>query len=115
MFNYGGVRPHAINLVENMLSPKRTAMPSSLSSGTTRTKAPTRRRLYEGFVCFDLKPMRTNEADSVALSIAVREWANDAIDDVETKIYDVVYRYNQPAAMSRTEIPIPVISSNEYY
>lgn len=115
MFNYGGVRPHAINLVENMLSPEADGDAIELEFRHNSYESPNEERLYEGFVCFDLKPMRTNEADSVALSIAVREWANDAIDDVETKIYDVVYRYNQPAATTRTEIPIPVISSNEYY
>jgi hypothetical protein len=29
--------------------------------------------------------------------------------------YDVIYRYNDAVAELATEMPIPVISSNEYY
>jgi hypothetical protein len=52
--------------------------------------------------------MRVEEADSIKLSIKVKEWTGD-------KIYDVVYRYNQPVGTTRAEMPIPVISSNQYY
>jgi len=107
MFNYGGIKPHAINLVKNNLlsevSPdaidlefRHNAYHSAVS------------KLYEGFVCFDLKPFRVNDADSVKLSIKVKEWNGDMR-------YDVVYKYNQAAVETRAEMPIPVISSNEYY
>ncbi len=107
MFNYGGVKPHAINLVKN-----------SLASGTSsdaidlefrhNSYDSQRDKLYEGFVCFDLKPLRDNNADSVKLSVSVKEKTKEIT-------YDVIYRYNQAVQEAATEMPIPVISSNEYY
>ncbi len=107
MFNYGGMQPHAINLVENQLEPKSEPGTINLEFRHNAYGSPSS-KLYEGFVCFDLKPMRDNDADSVNLSIKVKEWTGN-------KIYDVVYRYNQPVGTSRAEMPIPVISSNQYY
>lgn len=108
MFNYGGQQPHAINLVKGKLSSH--AAPDAVdlefrhnAYGSTST------RLYEGFACFDLKPFRTSSADSVALSIKVKEWDGE-------KTYNLIYRYNQAALRNvKTEQPIPVITSNEYY
>lgn len=114
-FNYGGIEPHAINLVQNLIAPGTDPDLIELEFRHNAYNSPNRERLYEGYVCFDLKPMRSNDADSVNLSIQVKEWTNNQIDEVETKKYDVVYRYNQPAVAARTEIPIPVISSDEYY
>lgn len=107
MFNYGGVQPHAINLVHNTLSSDGDPEVIALEFRHNSYDSPTT-RLYEGFVCFDLKPLRAEKTDSVNLSIKINEWTGD-------KIYDVVYRYNQPPTVTRTEMPIPVISSNEYY
>lgn len=104
MFNYSGERPHFINLVENNGLEFRHN-----SYGSTNTN------LYEGFVCFDLKPFRTNEADSVELSIKVLEWADGPNSETKEIIYDVIYKYNQPTLQARVEMPIPVISSSEYY
>lgn len=107
MFNYGGVKPHLINLVKNTLStevsPK--AIDLEFRHNSYQSAQP---RLYEGFVCFDLKPFREIDADSVNLSIKVKEWSGETT-------FDVVYRYNQPVAEATTQMPIPVISSNEYY
>lgn len=110
MFNHGGVRPHAINLVTNTVNKSMTESPNTVelefrhnSFGSTNT------RLYEGFVCFDLKPFRVNSADSIVLNIKATDWD-------EEKRYTVIYKYNQ-AALQNTfaETPIPVVSSNEYY
>lgn len=107
LFNYGGVKPHAINLVRNTLQDDVTPETidlelrhNSYQSGATR--------LLEGFVCFDLKTLRDENADSVRLSVKVKEWDKDIT-------YDVIYRYNQPADESAIEMANPVISSNEYY
>lgn len=109
MFNYGGIRPHAINLVNNMLK-ESPSEPNVIelefrhnAYGSNETT------LYEGFVCFDLTPFRVNDVDSVAISVKIKEWGNE-------KTYDLVYRYNQ-ASLSQaiTQVPIPVITSNEYY
>lgn len=107
MFNYGGVKPHAINLVRNTLSPELSpdAIDLEFRHNSYNSSQP---RLYEGFVCFDLKPFRVDDADLVKFSIKVKEWNR------EVK-YDLVYRYNQPAVETITQMPIPVISSNEYY
>ncbi|MDO5664200.1 MAG: NigD-like protein [Bacteroidia bacterium] len=109
MFNYGAIRPHAINMVINPL--KTTPSPPDAIELEFRHNAygSTSTRLYEGFVCFDLKPFRVSVADSMAFSIVVKDWDKE-------KTYNVVYRYNQ-AALQNTiaETPIPVISSNEYY
>lgn len=107
MFNYGGVRPHAINLVMDKLSSDSTSGVIDLafrhnSYGSQKDK------FYEGFVCFDLKPLRDENSDSVKLSVRVKEETKDIT-------YDVVYRYNQKVQEAVTEMPIPVISSNEYY
>lgn len=107
MFNYGGVRPHAINLVKNMESPEASPDAIELEFRHNAYQS-TRDRLYEGFVCFDLKPFRKNDADSVKLSIKVKEWSGETT-------YNIVYKYNDMAEENATHMPIPVISSNEYF
>lgn len=107
MFNYGGVKPHAINLVKNSLSSEASSDATGLEFRHNAYHSAVT-KLYEGFACFDLKPFRVNDADSVQLSIKVKGWNEDTT-------YDVVYRYNQPSVETRAEMPIPVISSNEYY
>lgn len=107
MFNYGGVQPHAINLVKNMLDE---------SSSTNNIELEFRHnsynsqqyKFYEGFVCFDLRPLRVENTDSVKLSVKVKEFIGETT-------YDVIYKYNHGIAELATEMPIPVISSNEYY
>lgn len=108
MFNYGGVRPHAINLVSNSLSSESAPDVIDLEFRHNAYNSTDNRR-YEGFVCFDLKPLQTADADSLKLAIKVKDWDQE-------KIYNVVYRYRQ-AALRNTiaETPIPVISSTEYY
>ena len=106
MFNYGGIRPHAINLVKNTLSSEASADAVDLEFRHNAYQS-SQTKLYEGFVCFDLKPLRSHDADSLKLSVKVKDHDGDVT-------YDVVYRYNQAAVNARTEMPIPVISSNEY-
>lgn len=107
MFNYGGMQPHAINLVDNQLEPGSDSKTINLEFRHNAYYSHSS-KLYEGFVCFDLRPLRVENADSVKLSIKVKEWTGN-------KIYDVVYRYNQQTGTTRAEMPIPVISSNQYY
>ena len=108
MFNYGGTRPHAINLVINPSYPDATPNTIDLefrhnAYGSSST------RFYEGFVCFDLKPLQRPDVDSVKLAIKAKEGN-------EEKTYRVVYRYNQAALRNIiAETPIPVVASNEYY
>ncbi len=108
MFNYGGVRPHAINLVKNTLS---TATAPDVIDLEFRHNAyrSSRSKFYEGFVCFNLKPLRVAGTDSVKLAIKVKTLN-------ETKTYNAVYRYNSAIRSSTTEeVPIPIVASKEYY
>lgn len=114
MFNYGGEKPHAINIASSSLlndistfGAKLTLRHNSYNSQNNK--------LYEGFVCFDLKPLRVNDADSVHISIKVKEWVDLPGNDTKEKTYDVIYRYGNSNSTNRTEMPIPVISSKEYY
>jgi hypothetical protein len=107
MFNYGGVKPHMINLVRNTLSPDESSGAINLEFRHNSYQS-TQTRLYEGFVCFDLKPFRKAGADSVKFSVKVKG-ANG-----ETT-FDVTYGYNQSVTETVTQMPIPVISSSEYY
>ncbi|MFA6736237.1 MAG: NigD-like protein [Saccharofermentanales bacterium] len=107
MFNYGGIQPHAINLVKNRLTAETSPEAIDLEFRHNAYQS-TESKLYEGFVCFDLKPLRSESRDSLKLSIKVKERSGNTT-------YDVVYRYNQASVEARSEMPIPVISSNEYY
>ncbi len=113
-FNYGGVKPHLINLVDNKTTPAKDTevIELELRHNSFDSKL---ERLYEGFACFDLRPFRNNDADSVKISIKVNEWGKDTINTKE-KIYDVIYRYNRIKNYQEiAEMPIPVITSSEYY
>jgi len=114
-FNYGGERPHLINLVGNKTSTevKNGIIELELRHNSFNSQA---ERLYEGFICFDLKPLRQNHADSVKLSVKVKQWSEQTDNNTKETIYDVVYRYNRfNNVEATTEMPIPVITSNEYY
>ena len=114
-FNYGGERPHFINLVENKATTeiKNDVIELELRHNSFESQS---KRLYEGFVCFDLNPLRQNDVDSVKLSIKVKEWREQTDNNTKEIIYDVIYRYGRSYnVQSTTEMPIPVITSNEYY
>ncbi|MDD4777556.1 MAG: NigD-like protein [Fermentimonas sp.] len=115
MFNYGGKQPHAINLVRNSLTPgseQEDVIELEFRHNSYESQSD---RLYEGFVCFDLRPLRVMDSDSVKISVKVKEWTDKTNSVTKETIYDVVYRYNQAALKARTEIPIPVTTSDEYY
>ncbi|MDD2298498.1 MAG: NigD-like protein [Fermentimonas sp.] len=114
MFNYGGKQPHAINLVRNTLAidSDKNVIELEFRHNSFESQSD---KLYEGFVCFDLRPLRVMDNDSVKISVKVKEWTDKTNSKTKETRYDVVYRYNQPALKARTEIPIPVTTSNEYY
>ncbi|MDR1516693.1 MAG: NigD-like protein [Dysgonamonadaceae bacterium] len=110
LFNYGvGDKPHAINLVKNGLSAKPSASEAIELEFRRNAYGSTASWLQEGFACFDLKPFQVSAADSVKFSIKVKEWK-------ATKIFDIVYKYNQAEdnSASRTRVT-PVTTSEEYY
>ncbi len=114
MFNYGGKQPHTINLVENTLTPDFNQNVIELEFRHNSFESQSN-KLYEGFVCFDLKPLRVMDADSVNISVKVKEWTDKTNRNTKETIYDVVYRYNQPVPQTWVEMPIPVTTSSEYY
>jgi len=108
LFNYGGIRPHAINLVENSIDPSPEDGKVHLEFRHNSFNSPSNHK-YNGFVCFNLESLRTNNADSVVLSVKVNEWDG-------TRTYDLTYRFNDiPQLNVENGTTVPVISSNEYY
>ncbi len=107
MFNYGGKRPHYINLVKNVLSPAGAPNVVELEFRHNAYNS-TQSRLHEGFVCFDLSPLRSDFSDSVKIAIHVN-------DPDEIKTYNLVYRYNEAAHRNSVmEAPVPIISTEQY-
>lgn len=108
LFNYGGIRPHAINLVRNSIEPSPEDGKVHLEFRHNSFDSNSIHQ-YNGFVCFNLESLRINNADSIVLSIKVQEW--DAV-----KIFDVTYKFNDtPQLNVENGNTVPVISSNEYY
>lgn len=107
LFNYGGVRPHFINLVENTKFPSTVQDVIQLEFRHNAYNS-TQSTLHEGMVCFDLKPLRAESRDSVKISVQVKE--PEAL-----KTYNLVYRYNEAASGNRfMDTPIPIISTEQY-
>lgn len=108
MFNYGGLKPHAINLVDNTLSSSETPNAVDLEF-RHNAYGSTNHQLFQGFVCFDLKPFRVETENSVTFKIKVKDWNG-------YNTYDVVYQYNQVSPKeSESATTIPAITSFKYY
>lgn len=97
LFNYGGIRPHAINLVENSLIPDPQDGKIHLEF-RHNAYGSTNNRLYNGLVCFDLKPYQNSSTDSVTFAIKVLDW--NTRDDVT---YDIVYKYGVNSTENATK------------
>ena len=107
LFNYGGVKPHLVNLVENTLSEEASSDAINLEFRHNAYES-TQTKLFEGFVCYDLKPFRKDDADAVDFSIKVKGWN-------EETTYELVYRYNQPETEKSARAVTPEKSATEYY
>lgn len=106
LFNYGGVRPHAINLVKTELNSTDDKIELEFRHNSYNS---TNTRLSEGLVSFNLKELRQADTDSVNISVKVKGWN-------EEKQFDLVYKYNQMDNQNiYTETPILVVASEEYY
>ena len=104
-FNYGGVRPHAINMVKNMIAPNKDGGFLHLEFRHNSYNSPSN-RLFDGFASFDLKRFREEGRDSIPIKIKVKEWNGE-------KEYNLMYKYNE-LNKNREVASIPTISSNEY-
>lgn len=109
MFNYGGIRPHFINLVENEIDKLSEDDVVELefrhnSYGSTNID-----RLTEGLVSFNLKPLQRSDANSINIRIKVKEFDKEST-------YDIEYEYSDESSKSaQTETPVLVVASEEYY
>ncbi|NLZ96207.1 MAG: hypothetical protein GX921_10360 [Bacteroidales bacterium] len=104
-FNYGGVRPHAINMVQNLqyVNEDDHILELEFRHNSYNSHSD---RLFNGFVSFDLKPFREEERDSIPINIKVKDWEGE-------KEYKLMYRYNE-MSNDKTEAAIPNITSSEY-
>lgn len=108
MFNFGGIKPHAINLVHNTTTTNTDEEIIELEFRHNSYES-TSKRLIEGLVSFNLKPLQREDADSVIISVKVKEWDKE-------KTHKVVYKYNNlDIKNSFAETPVLVIASDEYY
>ncbi len=115
LFNYGGVRPHAINLVKNQMS--------TLENGEEVLELEFRHNafgngsnhLFDGLVCFDLKPLRKSDVDSIKLKVTYKDFPRDG-DPVMERSHELYYKYNGLSAENiPQETPVMVVSKDEYY
>lgn len=106
-FNYGGVKPHAINMVQNMMVKDGSKDILELEFRHNSYNSPNN-RLFDGFAAFDLKPFRKEGIDSIPVHIKVKDWDGE-------QEYKLMYKYNSINPPSKEENRVlPAITSNEY-
>lgn len=104
-FNYGHVKPHAINLVQNEIAKSQYNDVLELEFRHNSYNSQYN-SLFDGFVCFDLKPFRKENRDSIPIIIKYRNWDGD-------QTYELMYKYNYLNKDGQLR-NIPNVSSNEY-
>ncbi len=108
-FNYGGLKPHAINVVQNTMKADGEGDVLQLEFRHNSYESESK-ILYDGFACFDLKPFREEGKDSIRINIKVKEWDKEGATERE---YKLTYRYND-MSKPKTMATIPTISTNRY-
>ena len=104
-FNYGGDKPHAINLVRNEIKTDKDANVLELEFRHNSYNS-TSTTFYDGFACFDLKPFKDEQKESLPIRLIMQTTGG-------TKEYELLYNYNE-LNKNRLEANIPAITSNEY-
>lgn len=104
-FNYGGVRPHAINMVQNLQENHENNDTLRLEFRHNSYNSPSD-RLFNGLASFDLKPFRKENKDSIPIQIKVKNWKGE-------QTYNLMYKYNNTNKV-KVETRIPNITSSEY-
>ncbi|NLA64224.1 MAG: hypothetical protein GX857_13635 [Bacteroidales bacterium] len=105
-FNYNGMKPHAINLVQNkitIISEDEDVIELEFRHNSYKS---TSNSLFNGFACFDLRPFQREDKNSILIKVLVKEWDGE-------KEYEVTYNYNE-LTKDKTEAVTPNITSNEY-
>lgn len=104
-FNYGGIKPHAINMVRNTMIDDTDENVLELEF-RHNTYNSTNNALFHGFACFDLKPFRQNDKDSIAIIIKAKDWDSE-------KTFELMYKYNDMNKSAQI-MTIPNITSSEF-
>lgn len=107
-FNWGGFRPHYINLVKNTMiesTPEDGVIELEFRHNAYGSINPFNR---DGLVSFDLRPFQVEGKDKVTLAIRVREPSGIRVIKVE-------YHFNQATPEATANATIPPITSNEVY
>ena len=113
MFNYSGVRPHAINLVNNTTKTDADGNEFVELEFRHNSYNSQSQYLFEGLACFNLKPFRRSDVDSVNIEVVVKEYDGNTVKENR---YKEVYRYNGATVNSIIyETPVLVASENDYY
>lgn len=104
-FNYGGVRPHAINMVQNLQKKqiKNDTLKLELRHNSYNSLSD---RLFSGLASFDLKPFRKEDKDSIPIQIKVKDWKGE-------QTYNLMYKYKH-TNKAEVNAKIPTITSNQY-
>lgn len=104
-FNYNGVKPHAINMVQNRMKTEGDAvvLELELRHNSYNSKGNT---LFNGFACFDLSPFRVEGEDSIPIKVIVKDFDGE-------KEYELIYKYVE-LNKNRVKMAIPIITTNEY-
>lgn len=104
-FNYGGIKPHAINMVQNKMDGNPDTDQLELEFRHNSYNSP-RSTLYDGFACFDLRPFRVEGKDSIPIFIKYTDWQGE-------QVVELMYKYND-LNKTKMQLSIPIISSTEY-
>ena len=104
-FNYNGIRPHAINMVQNKTLANDDSAVLELEFRHNSFDS-TRSSLYDGFASFDLRSFREQGKDSIPIIIKWKDWKGD-------QVHEMIYNYNE-LNKSKLQLSVPTISSNEY-
>ena len=102
-FNFSGVKPHAINMVRDTMDTNENIIELEFRHNSYNSES---NSLFNGFACFDLKPFRRDDRDSIPIIIKYKDWDGD-------KTYELMYKYNN-MNISSLQMTIPSITSNEY-
>lgn len=111
MFNYGGVQPHFINLVNNTITNELDDSEEIIELEFRHNSYESKNdsRLTEGLVSFNIKELQKSDANSVNIRIKYKDFDGD-------KTHDIIYNYNNEETRSaQTETPVLIVASDEYY
>lgn len=107
-FNFGGIRPHAINMVQNTIVSTNDDNDTLELEFRHNAFDSSQNALLDGFACFDLRPFRKEDKESIPIIIKYKDWDGD-------KTIELVYKFNGlNDDEGDLQKAVPTISTNEY-